>query len=181
MKTIFFGIVLSLQSPVTMGTSFFTQHNRLPSYITHNTIHIDYKMMTTKWTEIQPFVCVNIPAGLKAVSPLQCQAITCVSLHPPGLELDDRVGEDALVLFQAALANIATHVHLTQHAQWTDFGVVVSGTLPDKHQAPEQWRVTRLLLVTKRRIGYKREAASFKHPHTHLLASKVWCALALEQ
>lgn len=71
------------------------------------------------------------------MKPLVRQALTGVSLHPPGLELDERVGEDALVLFQAAVANVATHVHLTQDAQRTDFGVVVSGTLSDKHQAPE--------------------------------------------
>lgn len=72
------------------------------------------------------------------VLPLPRHVFTCVSLHPPGFELDEGVGEDALVLFQAAVADIAAHVHLAQDAQGADLGVVFSVALRHKHQAPEQ-------------------------------------------
>lgn len=64
---------------------------------------------------------------------------TCVSLHPPGFELYDRVGIMAAVLSLAAIPDgLVAQIQQAQDTQRTDLAVDHTVAPHHKRQAPEE-------------------------------------------
>lgn len=103
---------------------------------------------------------------------LPASVLTCVALHHPGFELDDRVGTVTAVLSLAAhMVDLLTQIQATQDAERAHLphteALHLKGQASDGHKGRER--------VNGRREKQK-ENESTGTGQTHLLASKEWRA-----